>query len=591
MTTETAPRQSGKAYTFRISFITPADGDMPARRQGSEVGTDGHVWNISQGLRYADTVEDTSLRIEGDFAHMTAVADQWHLENEGWRPWPESPHPFIDAHVAFAILRNQKRTDIDALARWVLQSQKQAPANEGEALERLTGWLAVATGNLLARLGTPPTTPAEALALIDGMPAADAHLAAHLAELGKGTSKTVAKVRTDGTRRAQSPTTMWEAWLGEPWTVDEVLANPHGRPSKPATWALRVLALVGWEHVIKPELTRERHRPKAVVRPVYASQALLMHAGSRVVEEADGQHVLPGLHDGGVPIRIAHADARLFARIKAGIDKLGTLTAHRLVRWEITTGYQQFLDRERDSESDPRVIKVSGGYSALARDHLGLKSNNDVEAVRDIIAAQDACVFDFPWANEGAGHSGRLLIREESAAARGRPAQVRLVLGTMLLPHFADLLKHQEGQRGQFVKLVPVTDLPPLVGRPNEQGAQVSLSMMFVLWLRDHARVLHEQGGVRLRHADLQRMASDVGITDASLLTKVWDRWHRDGDDAPAFVKAIDGDRYTLADAHSAARQSILDAGRAEADGSKWGKASAAARAAGPGGGPKRPKS
>ena len=559
---------------FRLSFIESARDDSPAYLCGSAVEPDGRIVMISDALP-AGMTTGRGVELFGDIRHMVDVADRWHLEFNGRRPWPAPLHPFLDAHIAFAILRNQKRADIDALTRWVLADAKRPIPNEDEAHERLAGWLTVAAGNLLARLGQVPDTLAHATTLTDGIPFADAQLASQLTELGKGASKAVASVHKAGAQHAQLPASPWDGWV-----VDE-------HDPKPATWALRVLALTGWECVVRPTLVRERQRPKAIVRPVYASQVMLMHAGSRLVEDASGQHLLPGMHEGGSSVRIAHADARLFARIKAGIDKLGTLTAHRLVRWEITTGYQQFLERERDPEADARIIKITGGYSALAREHLGLKSNADVEAVRDIITAQDACVFDFPWANEGAGHNGRLLTREEIPAARGRQAQVRLVLGTMLLPHFADLTKHQEGQRGQFVKLVPMTDLPPLVGSPNQHGAQVSLSMMLVLWLRDHARILHEQGGVKLRQADLQRMASEVGLTDGSLLGKLWDRWHHDGDDAPAFVKAVEDDRYTLADAHAAARQSILDAGRGEADGSKWGRASAAGRATAPGGGPR----
>lgn len=481
----------------------------------------------------------------------------------------------FDGLVAHQLLEHHLLLCADDLAQRALSAAAQtgdAMASDPAALVRLGAELRAVAPELRRAL-LPEAKPLPPGAQPEGLPAWDARLAAWLDRLG---TKALAKeVRQRGQEAvATGGAALWDKWLPS--------------AAKPPLRRLTFAALGLWQQRVRHRLDVERRRPKAVVRPVYASPVVLMHAGAQLVEGPDGQSLHPGLHEGGMSCRIAHADARLFARIRAGIDKLGTLTAHRLIRWEIATGYQQFLDRDRDPEADPRVIKIVGGYRVLAREHLGLTSNDDVTAVRDIIAAQDACVFDFPWANDGAGQNGRLLIREEVAAARGRPAQLRLVLGTMLLPHFADLVKHQEGQRGQAIKLVPVTDLPPLVGRPNEQGAQVSLSMMFVLWLRDRAKVLHQEGSVRLRQADLQRLAREVGLKDAELLTKVWDRWQRDGDDAPAFVKLVDADRYTLADAHAAARQSILDAGRGEADGTVWGKASAAKQRGLPGGGPRR---
>lgn len=336
----------------------------------------------------------------------------------------------------------------------------------------------------------------------------------------------------------------------------------------PARHARLVQAL--WEDIVRPRLERAARKPLSLIRPVFASQVFTPNIRPNIRETPDGQRFLPGLVEGGLDCRIIpQTDARLLNRIMAGLDKLGTLTGHRVIRWEIETGHRQFLDGLTRPGVDFRKIEVEGGYSAIA-ELIGATSGNDVKAIREIIAAQDATIFDFPWAHMGAGHDGRLLIREEIGAARGRKSRVNLILGTMLVPGYASGINTPYVSAASR-KLVPVTGLPPLIGRPNEYGPQVSLSMLLVLYLRDHAAELHEQGMVRLRPVDLQGMARQVGLTDdPSFLADLWRSWQGEakGSDpsTPAFVK-VDGEYFTLSDHHAAARQAIVDAGAQEAAG------------------------
>lgn len=399
----------------------------------------------------------------------------------------------------------------------------------------------------------------------------DEALAKHVETLGPNGKKGSAKIRkASAEKRERCGPNYVAAWV-ESW----ILFSPPVR--------LQALAVSLWHDVVKPRIKDEGKRPQAIIRPVFTSQVMLAHMRPRI-EATENQLALPGVHDGGLPCRvnIAHTEARLVARIRAGIDKLGTLTAHRVLRWEIETGHRQFIEGTKRPGVDFRKIEVEGGYSEIAR-RIGVTSGDDAQAIREIIAAQDATVFDFPWANLGAGHNGRLLIREEVGATRGRKAKVNLILGSMLVPGYAsDLNKPVVSSASR--KLVPVTDIPPLVGSPDKHGAQVSLSMMLVLRLRDHADELHQEGSIRLRSVDLQRMAREVGLDDdPGFLRTLWERWQTDGgksadDTTPAFVKC-DGDRFTLGDHHDAARQAILDAGAAEVAGRIRGQASQAKRA------------
>jgi hypothetical protein len=355
------------------------------------------------------------------------------------------------------------------------------------------------------------------------------------------------------------------------------------KETSPAFPALVILGQALWRDIVRPRLERAARNPLALVRPVFASPVFTPHIRPNIRETPDGQRVLPGLVEGGLDCRIIpQTDARLLNRIMAGLDKLGTLTGHRVLRWEIETGHRQFLDGLTRPGVDFRKIEVEGGYSAIA-EMIGATSGNDIKAIREIIAAQDATIFDFPWAHMGAGHDGRLLIREEIGAARGRKSRVNLILGTMLVPGYASDIKTPSVSAASR-KLVPVTGLPPLIGRPNEYGPQVSLSMLLVLYLRDRAAELHEQGMVRLRPVDLQGMARQVGLTDdPGFLADLWRRWQGEdvkGSDpsAPAFVK-VNGEHFTLSDHHAAAHQAIVDAGAQEAAGRIRGLGSQEVRA------------
>lgn len=396
---------------------------------------------------------------------------------------------------------------------------------------------------------------------------ADLEYIALVEQIGPEGRRLAANVR--GKPLSQEEADTWAPWL-PPDASGTALRH---------SWLVQVL----WDDLVRPQLERAARNPLALVRPVFASPVFTPHIRPNIRETPDGQRVLPGLVEGGLDCRIIpQTDARLLNRIMAGLDKLGTLTGHRVLRWEIETGHRQFLDGLTRPGVDFRKIEVEGGYSAIA-EMIGVTSGNDVKAIREIIAAQDATIFDFPWAHMGAGHDGRLLIREEIGAARGRKSRVNLILGTMLVPGYASDIKTPYVSAASR-KLVPVTGLPPLVGSPEKHGPQVSLSMLLMLYLRDRAAELHEQGMVRLRPVDLQGMARQVGLTDdPGFLADLWRRWQGEdvkGSDpsAPAFVQ-VDGEHFTLSDHHAAARQAIIDAGAQEAAGRIRGQASQELRA------------
>jgi hypothetical protein len=161
--------------------------------------------------------------------------------------------------------------------------------------------------------------------------------------------------------------------------------------------------------------------------------------------------------------------------------------------------------------------------------------------------------------------------------ARGRRAEVRLILGEALLPSYVfDLAKSTQRER-EARRLVPVVDLPPLIGRPNEYGPQCAFQARLVAEMRRRATELVEHGGVRFDPDELEQIAASVELP-TSMVARVIDRWRQDGDDGPAFVEVVEPDRYTLASAHAPARNFLLQSGKMEIDAAKAGRRGAAVR-------------
>ncbi len=418
--------------------------------------------------------------------------------------------------------------------------------------------LRVSLDELAAKLDEHPlATEEDARALEGGVLWLDELFAAHVERTGKQGKLEAADTRAKSTERVERG-----AWpeAFERWD--------RARPLS--------LAAALWCDKVGPRLEEARRKPPAWAMCV-AEPVAHLFSKVRREEERNGQRTLR-LPD-EVLVRIAHSAATIGAdtldalMIDRGVKLFGSLASHRVLRWQIFTGHRQALE----GNSDPRVIRVDGGWSTLAHDVLGMKGKRAADEVRDIVEAMHATELPLP----PRGNYQRLLLRE-AHTPRGRGQQwIKLVLGTALLPDYVHELQEAvghtlEGRRA--VRLVPVLDVPPGIGRDNERGAQATLSMLLVAYMRDNAREHLEHGGVELDNATLTELARRAGLT-RDMTGPLLDRWTHDGDDGPAFLK-LEGTRYTLGDTHAAARTFIEDGGRRELEGREAGKKGARRRRA-----------
>jgi hypothetical protein len=387
----------------------------------------------------------------------------------------------------------------------------------------------------------------------------DELFAEHLKTIGSAGERAARDVREKGRKR--SPEDVWILWE---------------KPLADAPW-ISVLGRALWADVVRPALERERRaidherkNPPALVFPVHEDVARI-HSRARRLEEGNGQRALV-FDDGHDPIIVTPtiADEAIAELVVRGVSLLGSVTAHKALRWEIHEGHM----RAARGIPDARVLFIDGGWSTFAADVLGLKKKDAANQLRAIVHAQAAITLRLPTG----GTAGMVLLQDTPQRGRTR-GSIKITLGTMLLPHYVyELGETLKGKtKSEASRLVPVVDLPPMVGRSNDQGQQATLSMLVVRELRKHARGLAAEGSVAI---DLDRwatLAREAGLP-SGVLSKLLDRWTKDGDDGPAFLEQPSPGQYRLGGAHGAAHSFIVAAGTTEAKASEAGRRSVEAR-------------
>lgn len=414
----------------------------------------------------------------------------------------------------------------------------------------------------------------------DGRLALDAAAADFLARFGDEGGKVADALRAKAAERWRDFTgaqadlagppplwRLWRLWLPPAEWVKTNRAHP------PSPFALALCAVL-WRDVVRPERERRRNRPPALQVDLLECLARGHTPGGRVEAGPDGpvlvdqagEVVVPVRRAEPLPVPVADLDA-LDALTRRGAKALGSLDAHRLLRWMVCEGWERAMADARDA----RHLVVEGGWAELAR-IIGA-SDKGRKQLPAIVAAMAHLWWHLPD-----GSAGNLLSYRATPARGQRGGRVVLTLGDALLPGYAHGLP-----RGHTA-LVPVVDLPPLVGRARDHGAQATQQLYVLAELRKGARELVTDGGVLLLPERWDELADRSGLPEA-LRGRVLDRWTRDGDDddrkakrdtGPAFLARVDRNRYTLGEAHRDARDFLEDGGRIEVGAREGGRQGAA---------------
>ena len=371
-----------------------------------------------------------------------------------------------------------------------------------------------------------------------------------LEEIGNYGAEQAAKLRAQPP--AQSTEEFWA-----PWLPPEGGGTPvrHG-------WLVKVL----WHDVVRPRLERAARKPPALARLVHAPVTALLSAPK--VREEGGQMAL----DLGLPQPCIIREVAGIPSASRGIELFKSIHAHRVL-WHIV-----FAAHER-AVSTPGWsphLEYEGGYTALA-EACGISGGKGAAKVRELVDLFSVLDLTFP------GYSGGLLTRTVIEAKGHRRALLKIVPGTPLLPGYVHELRRVAGNASVAARreqdLMPLLPVPPTVGRANDAGPQATLQLLVVAHFRDHANDLAEGRGAPLPPDTWARLATEAHVP-RSLTSRLLPHWLEDHQDGPAVLKRVDRNRYTLGDAHAAARAFLEDGGRRSLDSSEAGRRSAVKRAA-----------
>lgn len=341
------------------------------------------------------------------------------------------------------------------------------------------------------------------------------------------------------------------------------------KDASPAFPALVILGQALWRDIVRPQLERATRKPPALARLVHAPVTALLSAPK--VQEKGGQIALDLGIDRPCVIRVELAAS---PRVIKGIGLFQSIHAHRMIRGLAFAAHERALA----GELDPRVLTYEGGFAALA-EACGIEGREGATKARELLDAFAALDLSLPGGDSARG----LLTFVYGEARRNRKAYLKVVTGLLLLPDYVHELQRIAGTTSVAARreqdLIPLLPVPPVLGRANEAGAQATLQLRVMAHLRDHAADLAEGRGAPLTLDTWAQLSAESHVP-RSLVSRLLPHWQEDHHDGPAVLKRVNRDRYTLGDAHAAARTFLEDGGRRSLDSSEAGRRSTAKRAA-----------
>lgn len=309
-----------------------------------------------------------------------------------------------------------------------------------------------------------------------------------------------------------------------------------------ALWESRVRFIAAEDKL--PAIVSGLHRDVITVMGRQTEMAL----GESVMRDSKGREIAD----------IVLVDAAITEQmVRAGAGLFGSLLGNHLLNFLVLEAADRDALAKQGELIRPDDLHIDGGMAGLCG-LIGVPAiQRNREILRSILRA-GACLH---WRNEIMQGTGLWTWIETIGKGR-RKGTLMISLAAPLRPGFAAKLSAERKGRSAFRKLVPeLRYAPPLQSvRRNERGKVYTLGRTTVGELVAHADQL--PAGVLISDSDWRRMADASGLP-LELVDRVVEGFVTGDDNAPALLKRVGdvGDRYTLGDAHRAAREHIEDLG------------------------------
>lgn len=260
---------------------------------------------------------------------------------------------------------------------------------------------------------------------------------------------------------------------------------------------LFVLGQVLWEDRCKHIWNRQSKQVPAITSPIIEIIKPILNPKNKKSFIQENETIICCDKE-GIPILSAPViDANMFSVFKNGIKHLSTLTGHKIVRWQIQTGFENWAA----NSSDPRLIEIDGGYSKIS-ELCRCNSEHDIAKIRDILHAQAHGYFNFPDGTRGNMITLRVLEKHRNS----EPSKINIILGDMLLPNYVFRLPNNAR------RLIPIGDFPPFHGSKNTYANQAHLQLLVFEEFANQSDRLAKEGSVRISNERWEQMATESGI-------------------------------------------------------------------------------
>lgn len=343
--------------------------------------------------------------------------------------------------------------------------------------------------------------------------------------------------------------TVWSLWTLN--KKDEKLFPPF----------LSIIAKVSWNESCSKTWDRQAKQTPAITKPIIETIKPILNPNDKKKFVSQNDNIIC-VGKEGQPLFIAPAiDANLINLHKKGVKWISTLTGHRLLRWQIKTGFERWSS----GETDPRTVIIDGGYSHIAQ-LAGCPSLHDIAKVKAILYAQTYGEFIFPDGSRG----NMISLNIKDTYKNGEPSRIIMTLGDMLLPNYVFRIENRSDRR-----LIPIGNLPPLHGSKNTHAKQAHLQLLVLEEFSNQSKKLAERGYVVIPIDRWKEMAAESGL-DPSKVESIINYWQQ-----PDFVNCFldkQGDEYRLASYYEDAQKFLVHQGKQRVSNSKRGKASVIAK-------------
>lgn len=339
----------------------------------------------------------------------------------------------------------------------------------------------------------------------------------------------------------------WSLWISEKRSV--------------LSQYLSILSHVLWQDICKKIWDRENKNVPAITKAVLITTIKPPLSKNCKLEVSNETKITCYSEEGKAIAIVPCVDPKLVNLICKGLGAFSSLTGHKLFRWQVRTGFENWANQVDDA----RLISTTGGYEGIAN-IIGCGNSKQYPTdVKAILYAQAHGQFQYPHGGSG----NMIILREMDKLRNGEPTKINIILGEMLLPNFTHLLPHGEKRR-----LVPITELPPLIGSKNTHAAQAMLQLLILEEFSNQSDTLFQRSSIQITMDKWEKLAKEAKLPK-TFLTRVISGWIEGDLLAKPFLDK-QGDEYTLGAAYGNVINFLECQGEQRIVGAKGGERSAA---------------